>query len=614
MPLTGHFLVADWVVLIGYLLLTTFLGARLAGRQATLRDFFLGGRRLPWYAVSGSIIATEISAVTFVSVPAVVFAQGGDCTYLQLALGAILARVIIGVWFVPAFYEREIYSPYDYMGTRLGPSVRSVTTGLFMLGAVLGQSVRVLLTALILQLMTGLPLGASIWTIGAVAVLWTLLGGITTVIWTDVIQFGVFVLGLVAALIYIVRELPGGAGEVLSVAAEAGKLRFWNFSLDPNVAFTIWAALLANTVLCLNAYGTDQLIAQRMFCCRGPREARAAIIVSSVGQIVTVVALAVGLGLYAFYRHHPLTGDDAARVAERVDRIFPLFILQEIPPGLTGLIIAGVFAAAISSLDSVLAALSQTVVSTFYRPWRETRGRPAPPLPSREGWGEGVAPPPLAASARALPAEGTRGAGGAGAASQPEERHYVRAARVLVVFWAILLCAMAQVTVLALERYRDILNLALAMATYTGGAMLAAFLLALFRLNVDARGILAAAPLSVITVLAVSWHELWAVYATAILGALTLAGWIIGVFIRPGGRHPDPQRDGPATALVATAGAVAVFLCGYRDPLTGHALTVAWPWNVPIGFTVAFGLGYLLARPRASPPGLPASAAETAPS
>lgn len=609
MPLAGHFLAADWAVLIGYLLLTTFLGARLAGRQATLRDFFLGGRKLPWYAVSGSIIATEISAVTFVSVPAIVFAERGDLTYLQLALGAILARIIIGVWFVPAFYEREIYSPYDYMGARLGPSVRTVTTGLFMLGAVLGQSVRVLLTALILQLMTGLPLGASIWTIGAVAVVWTLLGGITTVIWTDVIQFVVFVLGLVAALCYIVHELPGGAGEVLSVAAEAGKLRFWNFSLDPNVAFTIWAALIANTVLCLNAYGTDQLIAQRMFCCRGPREARAAILVSSVGQVVTVVALAVGLGLYAFYQHRPLTGDAATLVAERVDRIFPLFILREIPPGLTGLIIAGVFAAAISSLDSVLAALSQTVVSTFYRPWREATFRTTERNAKRQ---RGLRLGALAGAPRSD--VGTAPSPVTDQPRQEDERLYVRAARVLVILWAILLCGMAQVTVLALERYGDILNLALAMATYTGGAMLAAFLLALFRLNVDARGILVSAPLSVITVLAISWHQLWAVCATAVLAALTLAGWLIGVFIRPGGRHPDPQRDGPATALVATVGALAVFLCGYQDPLTGRALTVAWPWNVPIGFTVAFGLGYLLARPRASPPEPPASAAGTAPS
>ncbi|MCK4341744.1 MAG: hypothetical protein KAY37_08485 [Phycisphaerae bacterium] len=197
------------------------LGAKLAGKQATIRDFFLGGRKLPWPAVAGSIIATEISAVTFISAPAIVFAAGGNFTYLQLALGAILARVIISIWFVPAFYEREIYSPYDYMGHRLGRPVRTVTTGLFMLGAILGQSVRVLLTALILQLMTGLPLGVSIWVIGAIAVAWTLLGGITTVIWTDVVQFVVFVFGIIAALVFVCLKLPGGFGEMVTVAAAA---------------------------------------------------------------------------------------------------------------------------------------------------------------------------------------------------------------------------------------------------------------------------------------------------------------------------------------------------------------------------------------------------------
>ena len=350
--------------------------------------------------------------------PAIVFAQGGNFTYLQLGIGAVLARVIIGVWFVPAFYEREIYSPYEYMGQRLGTPVRTVTTGLFMLGAVLGQSVRVLLTAMVLQLMTGFPLGVSIWVIGAIAVAWTLLGGITTVIWTDVVQFGVFLIGLTAALVYVCVELPGGAREMITVAAEADKFRFWNFSTDPNVAFTIWAALIANTFLCLNAYGTDQLIAQRMFCCRGKREARIAIITSSVGQLVAGLALFVGVGLYAYYHRFGLTGEAARLVADKGDRIFPVFILQKMPPGLVGLIIAGVFAAAISSLDSVLAALSQTVVSGFYKPWRERRRESEPE-----------------AQARVEPADGAGDLGTEGPRDQGEERHYVFVSRVLVVGW-----------------------------------------------------------------------------------------------------------------------------------------------------------------------------------
>jgi len=575
----AHFTAIDWAVLVGYLVFTTVLGAKLAGKQATIRDFFLGGRKLPWPAVTGSIIATEISAVTFLGAPAIVFAAGGDLTYLQLALGAILARVIIGVWFVPAFYEREIYSPYDYMGNRLGRPARSVTTGLFMLGAVLGQSVRVLLTALVLELMTGLPLSVAIWIIGAMAVAWTLLGGITTVIWTDVVQFVVFAIGIVAALVYVCIELPGGWDGMVSVAAEAGKFRLWNFSTDPNVAFTIWAALIANTVMCLNAYGTDQLVAQRIFCCKGPRQARIAIIASSVGQLVTLAALFVGIGLFAYYQHYPLTGEAADLVAERGDRVFPVFILQQMPVGLIGLIIAGVFAAAISSLDSVLAALSQTVISGFYRPWREG--------------GAGV--PPANEGSVGVPPANHDGAGSV----EGDGRHYVFVSKLLVVAWGIVLCAMAQVSKLAWDRYDDILNLALAMATYTGGPLLAAFCLAFFRLNVDHRGIVWSAPLSVLTVFAITWHQGWAQVTTIVVATAILLAWIAVLATRNDLGSAAWWRDAVKTVLVALAGALAVFLCCFHYG-TGevHYLTVAWPWNAPLGFTVAFTLGYLLARPQ----------------
>jgi len=561
--LQAHFTLLDWLILLGYLLFTTLLGARLAGRQATIRDFFLGGRKLPWWAVSGSIIATEISAVTFIGVPAIVYRAGGDLTYLQLTLGAILARLIIALWFVPAFYQREIYSPYEYMGQRLGTPVRSVTSGLFLLGAVLGQSVRLLLTAIILQLMTGVELWLAIWLIGALAVLWTLLGGITTVIWTDVIQFAVFTLGLVAALGVALTRLPGGWGEVMTVAAAAGKLRVWNLTTDPQEEFTLWTALLANTLLCLNAYGTDQLIAQRMFCCRGPRAARLAIIASSLGHLVTLLAVGVGLTLYAFYQRHPLHGSAAASVATRVDNVFPVFILQEIPPGLTGLVIAGVFAAAISSLDSVLAALSQTVVSHFYRPWRQRR-------------------------------LGTNGR------QKDDERHYLWAARLLVVVWGIVLCAMAHVAELASTRYRELLNLALAMASYTGGALLAAFFFAFLRLNLSYRGIMWSAPLSVLMVFALSWHQPWAIVTTIAASLTLLAAWLF--WTMKNWRNGESSRTRTLLrGLALGAGAASVVLvCITPVDESGQHLVVAWPWNVPVGFVVAFAFGILLDSPRSA--------------
>ncbi len=157
--LSGHFTWIDWMVVFGYLAITTVIGGALAGKQATIRDFFLGGRKLPWYAVSGSIIATEISALTFIGVPFVVFKDGGNFTYLQLGVfGSFFARIIVGFVLVPAYYKREIYSPYDYMGNQLGGSVRSVTTALFALGGILSQSARVYLTAVVLNLILRQPL------------------------------------------------------------------------------------------------------------------------------------------------------------------------------------------------------------------------------------------------------------------------------------------------------------------------------------------------------------------------------------------------------------------------------------------------------------------------
>ncbi len=221
--LSNQFTWIDWLVVAAYLAFTTWLGAKKAGRQATIRDFFLGGRRLPWWAVSGSIVATEVSALTFVSVPWVVFQPGGNLTYLQLGvIGSTLARIIIGYVLVPAYYEREIYSPYDYMGHRLGTSVRSMTSLLFVLGGLLGQSARIYLTALVISvvlqdqlaaLSTWLGGNELVWAIiilAGVSIAWTLIGGITTVIWTDVLLFLVFLIGAALALGTIVFALDGG--------------------------------------------------------------------------------------------------------------------------------------------------------------------------------------------------------------------------------------------------------------------------------------------------------------------------------------------------------------------------------------------------------------------
>lgn len=370
-----HFTALDWGVVAGYMLLTTWIGHLMAGKAATVKDFFLGGKSLPWWAVCGSMVATEISALTFIGVPGTVFALKGDWTYLQWGIGSIVARFIVGWWLVPLYYQKEIYSPYDFMGNRLGEGVRRLVTVLFSAGAILGQSVRVLVTAIILQTVTGISMPACIFAIGAFAVAWTLMGGMRTVIWTDVIQFCIFMLGAGLALGWLVGHL--GWDQIVSlnraVALPEGgtvdKMRWLDLTApfeDPTLKFTLWVGVIAMPFQNLAAFGTDQLNAQRMFCCGSPREARKAMVWSSMSLVITLVMLAVGSGLFAWYQVKGLTPDEAAAFASDPNKVFPVWITTVLPPGLTGLILAGAFAAAISSLDSVLAALSQTSLSAIY--------------------------------------------------------------------------------------------------------------------------------------------------------------------------------------------------------------------------------------------------------
>jgi len=355
----------DWAVVAGYLALTTWIGHRLRGAQATIHDFFRAGRSLPWPAVSGSIIATEISALTFIGVPAMVFAAGGDLTYLQWAIGSIFARVVVGIFLVPRYYREEIFSPYDYIGGRLGEGARRLTTGLFFLGAILGQSVRVLVTALILRTVTGLPFEICILVIAFFAIGWTLMGGMATVIWTDVVQFFLFVFGGILALVWMVGSLPGGIFDWVETAASAEKFTLINLTRDPAVGFTLWVGILAMPFQNLAAFGTDQLNAQRMLCCRNEAEARKAIIWSSVSQGITLLMLLVGTAMFAYFRAFPPNEAMSALFAEDSDTIFPIWITTVLPAGLSGLVLAGAFAAAISSLDSILTALSQTTLALF---------------------------------------------------------------------------------------------------------------------------------------------------------------------------------------------------------------------------------------------------------
>ncbi len=554
----------DWAVIAGYLLLTTLIGARLAGKQSTIRDFFLGGRKLPWWAICGSIIATEISAVTFVAVPALSFAQGGNLTYLQFGIGAIIARLIIGFYFVPRYYEKSIHSPYDYMGQRLGPQVKTITTLLFFVGAILGQGARVFVTAFVLSWITSFSLTSSIWLIGLFSIGWTLLGGMTTVIWTDVIQFCVLVLGATIALIYAMGAVPGGVSEVVAIAQQADPSKFdlFNTSTDLSIGFTLWVGLLAMPFLNLAALGVDQVMAQRMFCCKNAKQARLAIICSSAGQLMALLMLLVGIALYAYFEHRPPSDAEVIALDTKATYVLPIFIVREIPVGIRALIVAAVFAAAISSLDSALAALSQTTVSAFKQHIR--------------------------AAIRCL---GLR---------LPWIKSDIGLSKVMVVFWGVVLCGMATACIVIERMYDSAIDLALGLTTYTYGALLGIFLLAFLPIRRTGAGLPWAVPMAMLAVFGLSvhvesthigwldWDFNWADWLVGLGAATILAFGLLKL------------RGDPPSLVIVTAGVLVVALLHVfrvRTDPGGAAVFPSSYWGFPVGTLLTFVVGYGLGKP-----------------
>ncbi len=585
--LAGSFGVVDWLVVLGFLVLTTWVGHKKSGGQASIRDFFLGGRKLPWYAVSASIIATEISAVTFISLPFVVAKDGGDLTYLQLGLfGGLIARCVVAFWLVPAYYEREILSPYDYMAEHLGQGSRKVVTWLFAVGGVLAQAARVYLTALVLEVLiapelasleaaTGIPpLVASVAAIAIVAVGWTWMGGIAAVVWTDAILFLVFLAGIVIAIGTVAVQLDGGLTGVLDDAWAAGKFRLFDFDTSLTEAYTFWVALLAISFWNTGQYGTDQLMAQRFFCCRDAGEAKKAVLGAYFAMGVTFLVGLVGMSLWAWYAAHPMEGYSAELFAEKGDRIFPIFIVEQVPAGLKGLIMAGVFATAISSLDSILAALSQTVISAFHLPRR------AAELERRRAAGEVID-------------------------EDAEARSVLALSRRFVLVFAFLLAAVAIGMEWVAGHYKSILDLALAMATYTAGALLAGFALAFFRVTerrgLDARGYAWSAPLSMLAVFSVAWHQPWAGWSLAVVGTLVFVAWVA---VRATAARLSSGRELLQTAallllLVSMVVASRHGLFAVPDPDSGELLQkpLSFVWYPWVGGLVAFFFGWLLSDP-----------------
>ena len=352
------FTTLDVLVLVAYLVGITVWGAWLGRGQKGATDYFLGSRSLPWVAVMLSVVATETSTLTFLSVPGVSYA--GSLVFLQLTLGYLVGRIAVSAIFLPAYYRGELSTAYALLEDRFGLGARRATSAIFMVTRLLADSVRLFATAIPLALITGWPYPASIAVIGVLTVTYTYFGGIKAVVWVDVVQMGLYLLGAVVAIVALQLALPDGWSGVFSSAGAAGKMQVVDFTWNLTTTYTIWAGVIGGAVFTMASHGTDQLIVQRLLTCTDQRAAQKALVGSGIAVIFQfLLFLMVGLGLWAFY---------GGREFDSTDEIFATFILQELPPGLTGLLIAGVFAAAMSSLSSSINALASATAYDFWAP------------------------------------------------------------------------------------------------------------------------------------------------------------------------------------------------------------------------------------------------------
>ena len=351
-----------------YLLLISGFGVWLSRFQTDSRAYFLGNRNIPWPAVCLSVVATETSVLTFIGIPALSYAT--DMQFFQLTLGYLAARIILAIFFLPAYLSRDTYTVYGFLTRRFGPVARNLASALFFFTQVLGSGVRLYAAALVLATVLGTEqITLAILIIAAVTILYTWAGGITAVIWTDVIQALIMLGGGVLAIWLLAGMFPEGVWNTLSAAAAQGKLRIWDFTPQPTDTYTFWSGLVGGAFLGMASHGTDQVLAQRLLTCRSLSDGRKALIGSGLIIIpLFALFLLIGVLLSCYYQLNP-----PLEAFGNPDRIFPHFIVNHFPPVAAGLVIAAMFGAAMSTLDSGIQALSASSVMDIVRPLARTK-------------------------------------------------------------------------------------------------------------------------------------------------------------------------------------------------------------------------------------------------
>lgn len=523
----------DYGILFLYLIGVTILGSWFGKYQKDTRDYFLGDRNLPWGAVCFSIVATETSTLTFISIPGIAYLT--NLNFLQLTFGYLIGRIIISFVFLPAYYKGELSTAYEFLGNRFGLRMRNFSSVIFQITRLLADGVRLFATAIPLSVITGWSYPVSIAVIGILTIIYTYIGGIRAVVWIDVIQMVIYLGGAVIAGIFLISHLPGGWHDVIAAARIEDKFQLFNFGFGSSLkefftgGYNFITSILGGMFLSMASHGTDQLIVQRLLTCNNLKSSQKALITSGVLVIFQfALFLGIGLMLYAFYKGQSI--GPGSEFATSSDEIFPKFIVEKLPAGLSGIIIAGVFAAAMSTLSGSLNSLASSSMLDIYK--------------SRFGKN-----------------------------NTPQKDLLI--SRIITVVWGIIFIGGAM---LFKDKNNPVVELGLAIASFTYGGLLGTFLMGVFFKNIKEN-----------TALIAQWSAIF--FMTWIIGVTGIAQYvIIGInvlaFIWIFTNIHDRKEQIAMTILLV----LIVSLVQYAKPLMFF-----WPWYVFIGCVVTIGVGLILA-------------------
>jgi SSS family transporter len=465
----------DYLIIIVFLIASALFGILIGGKQKTVKDYFLGSKEIPWWAVCFSIVAAETSTLTFISIPGLAYLT--NLNFLQVTFGYLIGRILVAAILLPAYSKGELLTAYTFLENRFGGKTRSFASIVFLFTRTAADGVRLFATAIPLKLMLNIDYPLAIAIIALIALVYTYTGGMKGVIWVDVILMFIYIGGAVLSATYLLSMIPGGWETVASAAFTENKLSVFNTGFENGIAeffrqpYTLFGGLIGGAFLSMASHGTDQLIVQRLLSTKNLNDGRKAIVGSGVIVIIQfAVFLLVGVMLYAFY----------GKLDVKSDEIFPMFIINVLPSGISGIIIAGLFAAAMSTLAGSMTSLASSTMNDLYIPF----------------FGKNL-----------------------------DEQRQLKISRMFTIFWAGMLVLSA---ILFMESSRAVVEVALSIASFTYGGLLGTFLLGILNKKAKQEEALAGfvagifIMISIITLklVAWTWFTFVGVIATVLIGSL----------------------------------------------------------------------------------------------